>query len=176
MSFVRPEEIVKRFGLASGMTVADFGCGSGHFSLAASKIVGDRGKIYSLDVQKNLLEALKSLAELEHIKNIEILWTNLEMGNGSKMADASVDFVIISNILFQADDKTALAKETKRILKDKGRVAVIEWNKDGRKIGPASERRISQEEAQDIFIKEGFKKETDFEAGEGHYGIIFIKK
>ncbi len=180
MAFINPDDVVKNLGLEPGMVVADFGCGSGHYTTAAAKIVGRPGAVYAIDVQKDLLASVKSRAEINNLQNIEIVWADLEKPEGSHLAGGSVDMVIISNILFQVEDRSVLIKEAFRILKNRGRTTAIEWEPvpaEGRvsKIGPQPEKRLSKEEVRDIFIKEGFKIEREFQPGESHYGIIFIK-
>jgi len=175
MSFVRPEETIETFELGPGMTVADFGCGSGHYTIAAAKRVGEKGRVYALDIQKDLLQSVKSTAELNNLKNIEIIWADLDLPQGSRLADNSVDFVIISNILFQSENRQQIAQETSRILKEGGRVAIIEWEKEGGKAGPLLEKRIAKEETRTIFLEQGFKLEKEFQPGESHYGLIFKK-
>lgn len=175
MSFVRPEEIVKNFELDPGMVVADFGCGSGHYSISAARLVGNSGTVYAIDVQKELLQSVKSQAKIRNLKNIEIILANLEIPGASRLADGSVDFVIISNILFQAENREAVVKEVCRVLKNHGEAAVIEWGKENEKIGPPMEKRIKKEDAQALFFNEGFKLEKEFSAGEHHYGLIFKK-
>lgn len=176
MAFVRPEEVVKNFDLKPEMVVADFGCGSGYYTIASARLVGDKGTVYAIDIQRNLLEAVKANAQINNLKNVEIIWADLEMPQASRLKDKTADFAIISNILFQAEKKETIAKEAFRILKDKGKAAVIEWQKSESKVGPEQEKRIPKEEAEKIFIQEGFKLEKEFEAGENHYGIIFVKR
>ena len=157
------------------MVVVDFGCGSGHYTIAAAKRVGEKGRVYAIDIQRDLLQAVKSTAELNNLKNIEIIWADLDLAQGSRLADNSVDFVIISNILFQSENRQQIAKEAFRILKDKGRVAVVEWARENEKTGPPMKNRITKEETQNIFLEQGFKLEKEFQPGENHYGIIFKK-
>ncbi len=191
MGFVRPEEVVKEFKLEPGMVVADFGSGSGHYTIACAEIVGSGGKVYAIDVQKDLLESVKNTADMNNLNNVEIIWGDLETSGGSRLADGSVDFVVVSNILFQAEDREAVAKETSRVLKKNGRVAVIEWAAKGeprqgresslmdigvgKGFGPAPDKRISKEEAQTLFIQNGFKLKREIQPGENHYGLIFVK-
>ena len=47
---LKPEPILKEIGLKSGDVVLDAGCGDGHFSVAASGIVGQSGRVYAADV------------------------------------------------------------------------------------------------------------------------------
>ena len=58
--FIKPEEIIKNFEVRSGMTAADFGSGSGHYVLAIAKKMNNLGTVYAIDIQKNLLEKIKS--------------------------------------------------------------------------------------------------------------------
>lgn len=175
MAFISPEQIIKNLDLEPGMIVVDFGSGSGHYTVEAAKIVGNAGKVYSVDIQKEMLQAVKSRCEVDRLDNVEIVWADLELPDGSHLAGNFADLVIISNILFQAEDKKSVAKEAFRILKNSGRAAVIEWVKSESKIGPPLEQRVNFAEAQKIFEEMGFKTEKEFEAGENHYGIIFRK-
>lgn len=174
MAFVKPEEVIKKIGIEPGMVVADFGAGSGHYSIAAAKIVRNTGKVYSIDIQKDLLAAIKSAAVLNNLSNIEIVWSDLETPEGSRLADNSANAVIISNILFQVN-KEAILKEASRILKNDGKIAVIEWDKKNGKMGPPAERRVSKEECLEIFRNAHFKLAKEFIAGENHYGLLFEK-
>jgi FkbM family methyltransferase len=169
MSFANPEEIVKNIGLEQGMTVVDFGAGSGHYIIPAAKLVGEKGKVYAVDVQKDLLSAIKSNAEKNNFSNVEIIWADLEKLESTRLADNSVDVLIISNILFQVEDKEAITREASRILKKKGRAAVIEWNE------LKGERQVKKTDCVKLFTDSGFSKEKELEAGDGHYGILFIK-
>lgn len=178
--FVRPEEIVKSFDLLPGMTVADFGCGSGHYSLAMAKIVGKEGSVYAIDIQKDLLAALKTTAEMSKLENVHIVWADLEQEKGSHLADGIVDFGIISNILFQVEKRDAVVKEIFRVLKNRGRVAVIEWDPSTSSgqagaFGPAMSQRISKQDTQTLFLQQGFKFLKEFQPGDSHYGMIFVK-
>lgn len=176
MTFVSPEQIVKNLGLEAGMIVADFGSGSGHYSIEAAKIVGKAGRVYAIDIQKEMLQAVKSRGEISGLENIEIIWADLEIAGSSKLPDNSIDAVIISNILFQSGAKENIAKEAFRILKSGGRLGVIEWLTNSGKIGPSGENRISFDTAVKIFSEVGFGMVNQFDAGDNHYGILFKKK
>jgi ubiquinone/menaquinone biosynthesis C-methylase UbiE len=50
-------------GINEGQSVLDFGCGSGTYSLPAAKLVGKKGRIYSVDVNQGTLDNLSRKAE-----------------------------------------------------------------------------------------------------------------
>jgi ubiquinone/menaquinone biosynthesis C-methylase UbiE len=175
--FVSPEQIIEMLDLAPPMVVADFGCGSGHYVIGAAKKVGKSGKVYAIDIQQEMLSFVRSQAQMVGLNNVETIWTDLEMPNATRLKENTVDLIIISNILFQAEDKNQVLKEALRILKTGGRMVVIEWNieEQGSKLGPIMDARISPQDAKTIFEGAGFSFVKEFDPGEHHYGLIFKK-
>jgi len=172
--FIAPEKSIRAMGIEPGMVVVDFGAGSGFYTMEAAKRVGSVGKVYAIDIQKEMLKMIKGKAERDGYNNVEIVWADLEAPEGSKLAKDIVDRVIISNILFQVGNKKAVAEEALRILKPECKLILIEWSETS-KLGPHDEHKISQEEAKQIFESTGFHFEKEFDAGSSHYGLIFRK-
>ena len=176
MSFKDPETVLDQLVLGEGRVVADLGVGSGAYALSAARRVGGTGKVYAIDIQKHLLERLKNAAKTARLHNVEIIWGDIEKSAGTKIKNGVVDVAIISNALFQTEDKSAVAREAHRILKNGGRALVVDWSETSGVLGPAAEHIVPQEEARDVFERNGFSHERDISAGEHHYGIIFRKK
>jgi len=174
--FSDPEKNIEQFNLAKGSYVADLGAGSGFYSFASAKVVGESGRVYSLDIQKDLLEKIKKESALRHLGNIEIIWADLEHLGGTKLRESSMDAVVMANILFQLSLKDNTVLEVKRILKNNGKVLLIDWLSSFGGIGPQPKDVLSKEKAEEIFAKNGFVVEKEFAAGAQHYGIIFRKK
>ncbi|MFA5360498.1 MAG: class I SAM-dependent methyltransferase [Candidatus Paceibacterota bacterium] len=171
-SFLNPEEIVKTLPLREGMTIADFGSGSGYFSLAMAKAVKPSGKVISLDIWKPSLEALEFRAKTEGVFNIiETRWANLEEERGSNLPNNSCDLVLIANILFEIENKENLFLEAKRILKPEGYLALIEWYPD--KL-PVQQKLLplNKEGALNLLEKSGFQLERELSLGVTHYGFL----
>src|SRR5680860_874980 len=99
--FTSPEKNVLEFGFFPGQIVADFGSGSGHYSLALSKAVGPSGQVYAIDLRVDALAMLQSLAEKEGRSNVEVLVGDIDNQNGTGLKDNTVNGVVFSNILFQ---------------------------------------------------------------------------
>ncbi len=173
--FSDPEENIKQFGLSDGMIVADFGSGSGFYAIEAGKAVASSGKVYAIDIQKDLLERLKHEADRARVRNIEFLAGDLEKIGGSKIHEASVDRVIAANILFMIEDKKSFVTEIKRILKPKGAALLVDWAGSFSQMGPHPDHVIYKDKAVQLFVDNGFKVEKEISAGSHHYGIIFRK-
>src|SRR3989339_51223 len=159
--FISPEKILLQIGLKEGITVADFGCGHGYFTIPAGKIIGEEGKIYAVDVLAESLEEIHSKARLEGVVNILTRRGNLESFGGSGIKDGIVDLVLLHNVLFQSQKKADILKEAKRVLKPDGRLVAIDWlpivDVAGGKFafGPQGGWRIPAEEAKRITQEQG---------------------
>lgn len=174
-SFLDPERIVSYLGLKQGMAAADFGAGHGHFTIPMARLVGQEGKIYALEIQKNTLEVIRSKARLEHLLNIEVIWADIELQRGSKLHDSSLDLVLAANILFQAESKDAVFKEAGRTLKTGGKFAVIEWDETPFPGGPSSNLKMPKDAVKKLALENSFEIDREFEAGSHHYGLLFRK-
>ena len=174
--FTDPENNIKQFKLSEGMVVADLGAGSGFYTISASRAVGDNGKIYAVEVQKELLPRIKDEAVKAHLSNVEVIWGNIEKMGGTKLREESVDAAIVSNTLFQLEDKSTFIEEVKRILKPAGKILVIDWSDSFGGMGPNPLNIMSPQSAQSLFEERGFVLEEKINAGEHHYGMIFRKQ
>jgi len=173
--FLNPQKVVENLQIAPGMKVADFGTGSGDFSLAASRLVGGSGVIYAIDIKKEALEALKSRAKILAVFNIETIRADLERPFSTTLKEEMVDYVIIANVLFQITNRDTAAREAFRILKPGGKIVLIEWNKEAGKFGPSLSDRLPKDGAKNLFEIRGFNFEREFYAGDYHYGMMFSK-
>jgi len=175
MSFADPVENLKNLNIREGWHVADFGTGSGFYALGLARRVGGSGRVYAIDVQKDLLVKLKNKAKEERFGNLEVVWADLDQVGGTKLGDSFVDAVVISNILFQSENREALIREALRILKTGGEVLAIDWADSFGGLGPHPSQIFKSKEAEDLFTKNGFVLVKSFDAGEHHWGLLLKK-
>ncbi len=171
-NFAHPRRNVAALGIEPGMTVADFGSGSGVYVLHIAEALEGAGHVYAVDVQRDLLLRLKNEAHRRGFKNVEVIWTDLEHAGSSKLADRKLDFVLISNLLFQVENKAAVLKEAWRILKTTGRLAIIDWSESFGGMGPLKKDVVTKETALALARAAGFELQKEFSAGAHHFGLI----
>lgn len=170
--FANPKHSVGALNLREGMIVADLGAGSGSYSFASSIHVGHTGRVYAVEVQKNLVKKLESEIKNKGINNIDVIWGDIERLGGTKIRDHSMDRVIVSNVLSQAENKLGLIDEVKRILKDDGLVLVIDLTGDHFNNERIKHHIIPKDKAEELFIKRGFQRVQTISTEPYHYGII----
>lgn len=175
MEFADPKTNALQLGVRPGQRVADLGTGSGHYALALAHVVGAEGKVYAIDVQEDVLARLRNDAKHHKVKNIETVWGDIEKPGGTKLKDESMDAVVLSNTLFQLEDKQAAVTEVQRILKSGGKALVVDWAGAYDGLGPHADSVVPEHAAEELFIGAGFHKAKGFRGGPHHYAIVFTR-
>jgi ubiquinone/menaquinone biosynthesis C-methylase UbiE len=169
-----PFSILSHSKLKNGMNLIDLGCGTGYFTIPASHIVKN-GLICAIDIQTEMLETLhKNLNKLS-IKNIHVIRSEL---HNLPIKDESLDIALLINALHELHDRQSFLGEIYRILKDNGKISIVDWKKADmqEEIGPPLQERISIIQAQRVLENQYFKLIKRFSAGPHHYGLLFTKK
>lgn len=110
------EEFLKAIGVEKGQIVLDFGCGEGHYSIPAAKVVGERGRIYALDKDKQALNQLIKLIKNINIKNIEVM----KKESKTSLEDNFVDFILCYDVVHYVKNRKIIYHEFYRVLRPKG--------------------------------------------------------
>ena len=174
-SFSNPSENIRHTGIQEGMHVADFGSGAGAYVMALADAVGKDGMVYAVDVQRDLLTRVQNDATQAGHENVEIVWGDIEEPGGVNIKEGLLDAVLISNTLFQAENKNGVIKEAWRVLKPGGMLVVIDWTDSFGGIGPQQNMVVTQAEATLICTDNNFALKKNIDAGSHHYGLVFVK-
>lgn len=174
-NFTNPSNNINELGVYDGMVAADLGAGTGVYTTLLAERVGESGRVYAVEVQKEFLTNIKDAAATRGFKNVEVIWGDIERHNGTKIKDASVDIVVISNVLFQVEDKSGLLLEAKRILRPGGKLLLVDWKDSFGNLGPVQDAVVSADTARALCEREGFVLKKEIPAGEHHYGFIMLK-
>ena len=174
--FLKPQEIFAKAQIIEGMKVADLGCGNlGYFAIPAAKLVGKEGIVYAVDIQKPVLEAVRSRAKLEGLTNLETVWADLEKIGSTKISDESVDLSILINMLFQNKKHKEILQEASRMLKKGGKLIIVDWKKIGIPFGPPVEIRVDPVNIKNLAGQLGSRLIEETEFGDYFWGLIFEK-
>ena len=173
--FSDPKKNIEQLGIQPGMNIADLGAGSGFHTIELAKSLAGTGLVYAVDIQKDLLTKIKNNGAGQNLYNIEVVWGDIEKLSGTKIKDATIDLVLLSNILFQVEDKKGVIEESKRILVPGGRVAIVDWSESFGGIGPHQDQVVTKQSATGLFEQAGFALEREISTGSHHYGLIFKK-
>lgn len=174
--FIDPQLIINSFKIKEGMRIADFGCGSGYFTIILARMTGPEGRVYALDILENALDHVKAKARANNVENIEFIRTNLEVLGGSSLQNESQDIVLLANILFQSNKHEDIIREAMRVLKPGGRIIVIDWKKGSGGFGPPDKLRLDENFLKSLTEKNYLTLEETLNTGQFHFGLVFTKK
>ena len=126
----KPQQVVEALGLKPGMAVADLGSGSGYFTRRFVQAVTDRGKVYAVDVEPEMLAyAKESLERLSIPYRAEFI---LAKPDNPKLPPESVDLVFLCNVYHHLENRASYFTNIKAALKAGGRVAIVDFYHDER--------------------------------------------
>lgn len=120
--FHKPEKIFTPY-LTKGMTAIDIGCGMGYFSIGMAKLVGEKGKIISVDIQQKMLDTLTKRAKKAGVADriTTILCNDDEIGITEK-----VDFALAFWVTHETPDELEFLKQVHSIIKKSGKFLLAE--------------------------------------------------
>ena len=154
------------------VNAADFGCGYGTFTMPAARMI--LGKIYAFDIEPEMIEITKKKARELNLYNVVAVLRDF-ISRGSGLKDASIDFVMLFNIL-HTEKPTRLLTEAYRILRVGGRVGIVHWNYDASTPrGPPMNLRPKPKQCRLWAESVGFSYEKQLDLKPYHYGILMKK-
>jgi len=160
-----PRRLLEEAGLKAGDTFIDVGCGPGFFTLPASSIVGEKGRVFAVDTQQEMLDQLKAR---KPSKNVILL----KSGESSVPVDpSSADLVLIAFVLHEAERKNVFLREMKRITKAGGTVLIIDWKKKKEEHGPPVDERLTAKAVEELLRAAGFRGVNASSLSASHYRI-----
>jgi ubiquinone/menaquinone biosynthesis C-methylase UbiE len=168
--FLTPEHLVRELYLKPGDRVADLGCGTGVYTIAAAQEVGEMGQVYAVDIHRDALHTLAGTLDKRSIQNVEMLWADVE--EYIPIDGYSLDAVIVSNILFQLSNINSMLIHISKLLKPEGQLLVVEWSDSHGGIGPHKDHVIDEAYAEKLVIKNQFRILKRLPAGDFHYAFI----
>jgi ubiquinone/menaquinone biosynthesis C-methylase UbiE len=151
-----PAEVLAAMVLLSGETIADVGAGTGYFSLPLAQAVGPQGKVYAVDAQEEMLSLLRQKLDEAALANVELIHAEAD---NTRLTASSCDLVFAANVWHEFDDHAAVLRESARVLKVGGRIAILDWRTDAEPVaGPPLEHRLDSSHAMDALRSSGFQK------------------
>jgi len=142
-TFLDKNAILENLTIMPGQIVLDAGCGNGYMAKEFAKLTGKTGKVYALDSDIRSIEILKGETEGTIIEPFVG-----DITKETKLAASSIDLIYVSTVIhgFSESQMEGFLRETKRLLKRNGRLAIVEIKKKETPFGPPLNKRFSPEE------------------------------
>ncbi len=154
----KPDEVVAALALRAGDRVADLGSGGGYFTFRFSKAVGPTGKVYAVDVDRDMLDYIGARAKEDGHPNIETVLAKYD----DPLLPESVDLIFTCNVYHHIEGRVEYFASAARYLRPGGRIAIVDF--DGRHwtaiLGHTTPVEVVKKEMQEAGYR--LERELDF--------------
>jgi protein-L-isoaspartate O-methyltransferase len=127
----RPDLLLPALKIKPGDAVADIGAGTGYYTRRLAKLAGEKGVIYAVDIQQEMLDLLTNKMAEIGIRNVRpILGTTTD----AKLPPGAVDLILLVDVYHEFDFPFEMTQSMVRSLKPEGRIVFVEFRGEDPKV------------------------------------------
>ncbi len=183
--FLDSDEILSELNLKGDEVFMDAGCGDGYIAKKAIQDYLPNGFVYAVDNYGEAINAMELYKKNNCIENLINIEADISKGIFG-VDDGSIDVLLMLNVFHgfnEVSHRKDVINELSRIIKNGGKIAIMDFRPVEWSFGPPVEIKCSPDELEELFSKYGFKKvylneKMGLEGPDGnsHYIIIFEKE
>lgn len=124
--------------ISEGMNILEIGPAMGFFSIPMAKMTGNKGRVYCIDIQDNMLKKLYQRARKASVDHI--IETRLATANAMNIDNLknTIDFTLLAYVVHEVPDQNKLFSAISEVMKEnsnllfiepKGHVNTVKWDK-----------------------------------------------
>lgn len=126
-----PSKLLKILDLKPGMVVADIGAGSGYHAFRMAEKVGDKGKVYAVDIQPEMLAIIRRKAKEKGITNVEPVQGTV---SDPKLPADSIDLMLLVDVYHEFSLPYEMTEAMVKALKPGGKLVFVEFRLEDPKV------------------------------------------
>ena len=149
---LNPEAIWRTANLSDPRVLVDIGAGTGFFAIPFSKKL-KAGRVYACDISDQMLGWMK-----EHLppESRDVVIPVKMEENAVPLPDGIADLVYMINLHHELEQPGSVIREAHRLLKEGGKLMIIDWKKEETPEGPPVSIRVTETEIVTGMRKGGF--------------------
>jgi len=172
-AYQKPHEVIHALNLKSGEVIADIGAGSGYFTFHLARHVGDKGKVYAVDVSPDMI--LHINRRIRELKAINIV-TLLADPDDPLLPDRSVNRFFFSDSWHHIENQSKYLSLMKRMLKPGGEIVMIDFHKKELPVGPPMQMKIAREDLIKQLDGNGYRLTKEHSFLPYQYFLVFVPR
>jgi len=122
----QPQRVIAALNIRPGDRVADLGSGGGYFTFRLAEAVGPAGRVYAVDIDRDMVDLIAKRVKQETLSNIEPV---LAKPDDPLLPKAGVNLIFTSNTYHHIDKRIAYFANLRKYLRPGGRVAIIDFDR-----------------------------------------------
>jgi len=164
--------LIKNLDIQSNDVIADIGAGSGYHTFRMAPLA-QKGKVYAVDIQKEMLSEIERRKKLKNINNINLILGGEQTTNLPKN---SIDKVLMVDVYHEFSNPLEMLESIKSSLKKDGRIYLIEYRGEDSSIPIKEIHKMTEKQAVKELNFAGFKLVKNIENLPWQHCMIFEKE
>jgi ubiquinone/menaquinone biosynthesis C-methylase UbiE len=149
-----PKKLLDALNLKPGMTVCDFGCGNGYYTIQFARRIGPQGTVYAVDIQEEMLKLLAKRVEPRGLKNVKpVLATAEDPG----LPPATFDLLVMVDVYHELSEPAEVLATVRKSLKPEGRLVTAEFREEDPTVPILPLHKMSQRQVLKEISANGYK-------------------
>jgi predicted methyltransferase len=165
-------KLIQNMGIKTNDTIADIGAGSGYHVFRIAPIA-NKGMVYAVDIQTEMLMAIENIKETSKIKNIK---TILGSEESVYLPENSVDKILMVDVYHEFSFPIEMITSIKSALKPEGELFLIEYRAEDPNVPIKKIHKMSEKQAVKEMNAAGFKLKSNINNLPWQHCMIFVKK
>jgi ubiquinone/menaquinone biosynthesis C-methylase UbiE len=169
----KPDEVLAAMDIQKGETIADIGAGSGYFAFRFSLHVGEKGRVYAVDIDPGMILHMNRTIRDRKIENvITVLSTPVD----PLLANNSIDRFFICNTWHHVADRSGYIGRMKDMLRPGGQIVIIDYFKRQMPAGPPPAMKLARSKVVEEMQENGFLLSEEHTFLPYQYFLVFKRK
>ena len=165
-------KLIQNMDIKPNDKIADIGAGSGYHVFRIAPIA-NKGMVYAVDIQTEMLMAIENIKERSKIKNIK---TILGSEESVYLPKNSVDKILMVDVYHEFSFPIEMITSIKSALKPEGELFLIEYRAEDRNVPIKKIHKMSEKQAVKEMNAAGFKLKKNINNLPWQHCMIFVKK
>jgi len=166
----RPDLAIEALALKAGAVVADFGAGSGYFTVRLARQVGPAGRVFAADIQPEMLSLLRARLARERLANVELVQS---ANTDPRLPARQFDLILMVDVYHELAEPQLIVGKLLASLKPTGRLVLLEYRKEDPTIPIRPEHKMSVAEARLELEAAGFQLDRAIEVLPRQHILVF---
>ncbi len=161
----------KWLAVQPGQAVCDLGCGNGYHTLPIAEAVGQKGTVYAVELQPQMLELLSLRAKPRGLDNLRYVECTID---DPKLPVASCDLVLLVDVYHELSHPVRVMGHVRRALKPGGRVVLVEFRAEDPAVPIKPEHTMTKAQMVREMAEHGFAPVDDYDRLPWQHAMSFV--
>ena len=155
-----------------GQVVCDLGCGNGYHTLPMARAVGARGKVYAVDIQREMLQLLAMRSKQAQLDNVELIEGAFD---DPKLPKNSCDLVLLVDVYHELSHPVRVLGHVREALRPGGRVVLVEFRAEDPEVPIKQEHKMTKAQTVAELAENGFALADSFDGLPWQHALSFTR-